>query len=62
MMITDFLEMEAAGKVRHYTPYKLSWGEGNWRIIQRDAQSGWPLGMIRDDGLTAVAQQYINYY
>lgn len=61
MMITDFMEMEAAGKVRQYSPCKLSWGDGNWRIIQRDWESGWPLGMMRDDGLTAVARQYIKY-
>ncbi len=28
MMITDFTEMEAAGKVRQYSPCKLSWGDG----------------------------------
>ncbi|MBE2220854.1 MAG: hypothetical protein IAF02_04905 [Anaerolineae bacterium] len=61
MMITDFMEMEAAGRVRQYVPCKLSWGEGNWRIIQRDADNGWPLGMMRDDGLTAVASRYIRY-
>jgi hypothetical protein len=60
-LITDFLEMEAAGKMRKYSSWKLSWGEGNWRIIQRDAANGWPLGMTRDDGLTAVAFRYIHY-
>ena len=61
MLITDFMEMVAAGKVRQYSPCKLSWGDGNWRIIQRDAENGWPLGMMRDDGLTAVARHYIHY-
>lgn len=61
MMITNFMEMTAAGKVYRYTPYKLVWGDDNWRTIQRDAESGWPLGMMRDDGLTAVARQYIHY-
>ena len=61
MMITDFMEMTAAGKVRQYSPCKLSWGEGDWRIIQRDAETGWPIGMMRDDGLTAVARQYIRF-
>jgi hypothetical protein len=60
-LITDFMEMEAAGKVRRYSPWKLSWGDGRWRVIQRDAENGWPLGMERDDGLTAVAVQYIRY-
>ena len=60
-LITDFLEMTTAGKERQYSPWKLSWGEGNWRIIKRDAETGWPLGMDRDDGLTAVAGQYIRY-
>jgi len=59
-LITDFMEMEAAGKIRRYSPWKLSWGD-NWRVIQRDEQNGWPLGMARDDGLTAVARQYIHY-
>lgn len=61
MLITDFMEMTAAGKVRPYSPCKLSWGEGHWRIIQRSAENGWPLGMMRDDGLTAVAVQEIWY-
>ena len=61
MLITDFMEMTAAGKVRSYSPCKLSWGEGHWRIIQRSAENGWPLGMMRDDGLTAVAVQEIWY-
>lgn len=60
-LTTDLLEMTAAGKVRQYAPWKLSWGDGNWRTIKRDAESGWPLGMDRDDGLTAVAGQYIRY-
>jgi hypothetical protein len=61
MMITDFMEMTAAGKVYKYTPCKLSWGDGNWRIIQRDWENGWPLGMMRDDGLTAVVSRCIRY-
>jgi hypothetical protein len=60
-LAADFMEMEAAGQVRRYAPWKLSWGEGNWRVIQRDGENGWPLGMARDDGLTAVAVQYIRY-
>lgn len=58
--ITDFMEMEAAGKMRRYSPWKLSWAD-QWRLIQRDAENGWPIGMMRDDGLTAVAGQYIRY-
>ena len=61
MMITDFIEMTAAGKVHKYTPCKLSWGDGNWRIIQRDWENSWPLGMMRDDGLTAVVMRYTIY-
>lgn len=57
----DYLEMTAAGKVRRYSPWKLSWGDGQWRIIQRDAENGWPLGMERQDGLTAVASRYTIY-
>jgi hypothetical protein len=60
-LITDYFEMEAAGKARQYSPWKLSWGDGNWRLIKRDAETGWPLGMARDDGLTAVATRYIHY-
>ncbi|MFO7679590.1 MAG: hypothetical protein R6X34_06015 [Chloroflexota bacterium] len=61
LLSVDYLEMAAAGKVRRYSPWKLSWGDGQWRIIQRDAENGWPLGMERQDGLTAVASQYIHY-
>ena len=61
MMITDFMEMEVMEKVRQYVPFKLSWGDDSWRIIQRDADNGWPLGMVRDDGLTAVVSQFIQY-
>ena len=61
MMITDFIEMTAVGKLHKYTPCKLSWGEGNWRIIQRDWENSWPLGMMRNDGLTAVAVRYTIY-
>ncbi len=60
-LMTDYLEIEAAGKTRQYSPWKLSWGDGDWRIIMRDAKNGWPLGMERQDGLTAVARQYIRY-
>ncbi len=60
-LITDFLEMEAAGKTRQFASWKLSWGDGNWRVIWRDAENGWPLGMERVDGLTAVARHYIRY-
>ena len=59
-LITDFLEVEAAGKRRRYSPWRLTWGDDQWRIIWRDAENGWPLGMERKglDGvgvLTAVA-------
>ncbi len=59
---TAGMEMEAAGKTHQYSRWRLSWGDGHWRIIMRAADTGWPLGMERDDGLTAVARQYINYH
>ena len=64
-LITDHLEMEAAGKVRPYSPWRLAWNDQE-RIIWRDAETGWPIGMERlkwkgGGRLTAVATQYIRY-
>lgn len=58
--ITDYLEREIAGKWRQYSPRRLTWN-GQLRIIWRSAENGWPLGMERGDGLTAVASQLIQY-
>jgi hypothetical protein len=65
-LITDYMEMEVAGKMRQYSPWRIAWDDGFWRVIMRDAELGWPIGMERMglDGsgrLTAVAVYYIQY-
>jgi len=58
--ITDYLAREIAGQVRQYSPWRLSWND-QIRVIWRSAENGWPLGLERGDGLTAVASQLIRY-
>ena len=45
--------------------WKLSWGD-QWRIVQRNAENGWPMGMERvglngDGVLTAVEARHTQY-
>lgn len=47
-------------QTRTAVAWQLSWN-GGWRKVTIDQQTNWPLSMKRDDGLTAVATQLIQY-
>lgn len=66
MLITDYKEMEMAGQLRKYVPYKLAWNDQMRIILRSYDETRWPLGMVKMEkgnveGLTAVATQIIHY-
>lgn len=51
---------ELTGQAHEASGYEVGW-EGQWRRVwlQRD---GWPLKVLRDDGLSAVATRFVIYH
>ncbi len=66
MLITDYKEMEMAGQLRKYVPFKLAWNDQLRVILRSYDETRWPLGMVKMEkdnveGLTVVATQIIHY-